>query len=88
MQETLNDPHSSISIVGIPISNQHDQQQCRYQHERQEARKSDQLQVIWRKPVQGWYHYGLGPNKNCHGDSIYYQTGQVVDKQFHKLQAF
>ena len=42
--------------------------QCRYHHERREARRSDQLQVFLRNPVQEWYQYCRGPNVNCHVD--------------------
>ncbi|KAH3885329.1 hypothetical protein DPMN_009323 [Dreissena polymorpha] len=35
------------------MEKQLEQQQCRHHYERREARKSDQLQVLWSNPVYG-----------------------------------
>ncbi|KAH3802689.1 hypothetical protein DPMN_156368 [Dreissena polymorpha] len=64
---------------------QQEQHQSRPHHERRENRRSDQLQVLGRNPVQGWYQYRRGPNKYGNGDRSDGRTKKIVDKQFYQL---
>ncbi|KAH3773146.1 hypothetical protein DPMN_174501 [Dreissena polymorpha] len=56
-----------------------------YHHEWQKAGRIDQPRIIWSIPVQRWYQYRGGPNKNCHADHSDDKIERVVDYQLYQL---